>query len=74
MHGRGCAWGHAWQGAGVAGVAYMAEGDMAGGGHGRGHAWQERWPLPRAVCILLEFILVAQVFVYPFITLFYPCR
>ena len=37
---------------------------MAGGMHGkdgmcgRGHAWQERWPLQQAVCILLECILV----------------
>ena len=30
------------------------------GMHGRGHAWQERRPLKRAVCILLECILVKR--------------
>ena len=57
MHG----WGHAWQGC-------VARGSMTGRGHalqgrhvwwGRGEpAWQERWPLQRAVRILLERILV----------------
>ena len=45
MHGRGACMaggGHVWQ----------------GGVHGRGHAWQERWPLQQAVHILLECILV----------------
>ena len=42
-----CDRGRAWQGA-----------CMAGGVHGRGPAWQEKWPLHRAVRILLERILV----------------
>ena len=29
---------------------------------GGGHAWQERWPLQRTVCIPLECILVLQIF------------
>ena len=37
----------------VSGGACMARGHMAGG-----HVWHERQPLKRAVCILLEFILV----------------
>ena len=42
--GRGCTWqGHAWQW----GCAWPG-----------GHAWQERLPLQREVCILLECILV----------------
>ena len=63
MRGRG----YAWPG------ACMAGGCMIGGMHGRGHvwqgaciagghAWQERWPLQRAVCILLECILVGEIF------------
>ena len=59
MHGRGgvcdrgvcMAGGHVWQG-GVHGR----------GVHGRGHAWQERQPLQRVVCILLECILVYILF------------
>ena len=49
----------------VAGGACVARehawwGGMHGEGmHGRGHAWQERWQRQRAVCILLEFILVS---------------
>ena len=37
---------------------------MRGGGmHGRGGcAWQERWPLQRMVCILLECILIEDGF------------
>ena len=46
--------GHVWQGSMHGGGVMHGEGM-----HGRGHAWQERWPLQRAVCILLEFILVS---------------
>ena len=46
MHGgRGCAW---WEACLVGGVC------------GRGHAWQERWPLQQMVRILLECILVLK--------------
>ena len=55
MHGGG----HAWQSTCVTG-GYMAGVCLAGGVHGRGHAWQERWPLQRAVCILIECILVCS--------------
>ena len=63
MHGRGAcmsgghAWqgGHVWQGACVAGGGH--------GGEGGGHTWQERWPLLRAVHILIECILVFYNFV-----------
>ena len=49
MCGQGCTWqGHAWQG------VCMARGACVVGGH----AWQERLPLQREVCILLECILV----------------
>ena len=53
-----CGMRHAWRGVCIAGAC------MAGGMHGRGVcmavgcAWQERWPLQRTVCILLECILV----------------
>ena len=43
--------GRVWQGVCMAGACM---GDM----HGRGHSWQERWPLQRTVGILLECILV----------------
>ena len=67
MHGWG---GHAWlgmckaRGACVAvGCAWQGEGTCMAReacvvGVGRGHAWQERWPLQRTVHILLECILV----------------
>ena len=66
MHNRG----HAWQGACVAG-GHVRLGNMHGRGsmHSRshawqgacvvGHTWQERRPLQRTVCILLECILVS---------------
>ena len=60
MHGRGAcvAGGHAWQGMCVRGAWQEAcvTGLCVAGG--RGHAWQERWPLLRIVHILLECILV----------------
>ena len=47
--------------------ACMTGGHAWGGGHvwqgvvcSRGHVWQERWPLQRAVPILLEYILVVK--------------
>ena len=47
------------RGACVAGGVCMGEGHAwLGGAHGRGHAWQERRPLQRAVRILLGCILV----------------
>ena len=61
MCGRG---GHAWLMSGGGGHAWLMSG--GGGMHGRGHAWQggawqERRPLQRAVCILLQCILVLRV-------------
>ena len=60
LHGRE----HAWQGACMAGGVHggnvhgssgcAGQEDMSG----RGHSWQERWPLKRAEYILLECILV----------------
>ena len=44
------------------GPAWQGACKVAGLGCGRGHAWQERWPLQRTVCILLECILVLKVF------------
>ena len=68
MHGGGVcvAGGHMWQGCACWGGEHAWQvACMAGGMHGRGHgwqwgkaAWQERWPLQRAVRILLECILV----------------
>ena len=57
MHGRRCAWQGcmaigAWQGVCVA---------------GGGHAWQEREPLQRTVCILLECILAVRASISNFI-------
>ena len=51
--------GHACQG-GMCGGGHvcLVGGCVAGGMHGGGHAWQERWSLQRAVRILLECILV----------------
>ena len=49
MNGNPSEQGRAWQG-----HAWWGRGDM----HGRGHAWQERWPLQRKVHILMECILV----------------
>ena len=70
MAGGMCNGGHVWQGACIVGV-HMIGGVhgrghawWGGGMHGgwcawqRGHAWQERRPLQRTVCILLERILV----------------
>ena len=54
-----CAGGHVWQGACMAGVYMVGACVTEWGVHGRGRAWQERRPLQRAVCILLECILVA---------------
>ena len=63
------AWGACARGACMVGVACVAGGmcgrgactawGVHGGVHGRGCAWQERLPLLRAVCILLECIHVA---------------
>ena len=63
VHGRGGhvwqggAWwgGHAWQG----GCAWHS-GVCGGGVWCGGHAWLERWPLQRAIRILLECILVVK--------------
>ena len=58
---------------GACAVRGIHGGGMCGGGmhgrgnmHGRGHAWQERWPLQRAVRILLECILVFRLFFFCF--------
>ena len=53
VHGRGCV------ACGVHGQGVCMTGKM----HGRGHAWQERWPLQWMVHILLECILVEHSFV-----------
>ena len=65
MHGRG----HVWQGAcmvrGVHGMGGICGRGMHSRGHawlGGGRAWQERRPLQRTVCILLECILVVNRF------------
>ena len=65
MYGKG---GHAWQGAcvvveecmagGMHGREHAWQGGMCGKGGKGGHAWQERRPLQRMVSILLECILV----------------
>ena len=71
IHDRGCA----WQG-GMCGRGACVVGDMHGRGHawqracmvGRGcvwqedHAWQKKWQLQRVVRILLECILVIEIF------------
>ena len=59
MHGKGVcvAERHVWQGA-----------CLAGGRAWQGRVWQERWPLQRAVHILLECILVVSFF-HPIITM-----
>ena len=69
-----CGWGggHAWQGGmhwGAWAVAVWGGWQLAcmaggctwqGGVHGGGPAWQEKWPLQRAIRILLECILVVN--------------
>ena len=47
-------WGGMHDQGGMHGRGYVWQGVM----HGGGHTWQERWPLKRAVRILLECILV----------------
>ena len=51
----GCVWQGGVRGRGTCMVAGMHSG-------GRGGAWQERWPLQRAVRILLECILVLNLY------------
>ena len=65
MHGRG----HVWQGAcmvrgvhGMGGICGRGMHSRGMHGWGGGRAWQERRPLQRTVCILLECILVVNRF------------
>ena len=58
MEGGVCmAWGHAWWG-GMHDRGHVWQGGM----HGGGHAWQEKWQLQWAVHILLECILLINLF------------
>ena len=84
MHGGGhvwwgCAWqevcmagGHVCRGVCGGGVCMAGGACMAGGGgiHGVG-VWQERRPLQQTVRILLEYILVYVVFLWPSCSVFY---
>ena len=54
VHGMGCA----WQGGMCSGGMHGRGACMTGGCVWQGCVWQERWPLQRAVRILLECILV----------------
>ena len=57
-----CGRGHAWQGACMAGCVCMS-GGVNGGHVGWGEGiWQERQPVQQAVHILLEYILIKEIY------------